>query len=426
VNDGAEAGFDGGLFSLPDEDRGHETALWFGYQYACTVQECLRMLIEPIRWVLCEWHTDFVCSGIGGLEPFCLVSVKHRRPDQGQWSISDLSERGGLKTLYKRWVASNRKHSCRMMTNGGFKVGKDQGKALLNVLDRGSEGDDFHDEVEKYAKLLCPGLEAESDADAQQFLYSLKLVTTSADEHSMIGFLIEQVARPTLSKLGLNVSLARALCRATNELVQEAVFGLDPRTPNVNWMVGRPQIDATRNRRLITRERLVDKLNESGIPITSDLLPESSLAKTVMIRKLNAGNLGPTVMRSAPRLRRRWYELEVSFRADMPGSVGDEVRRLRAEVTHRAGIAENNTRVPGGHYGPEMHTALSELLADSNLNVRVPAGPPELMGCAYQLTDECLIWWSDIFDLGAEVDRPNVRGWANIEERDEGYQAQTS
>lgn len=50
-----------------------------------------------------------------------------------------------------------------------------------------------------------------------------------------------------------------------------------------------------------------------------------------------------------------------------------------------------------------MHRELSDKLDNVSPSGRVRLTPAELLGCAYQLTDECEIWWSDQFDTTADA-----------------------
>jgi hypothetical protein len=391
-----------GLSEPPTEDRGHETARWYAYQYACTARECFAMLVRSTPWVLCEWHTDYVRAGSDDSRPHVLVSVKHRGPDQGAWPLAELPAKGGFKVLYARWLASQRTNTCQWVTNGGFKVGEGQTRGLAKVLAQ-KPGEREDGALDRYARSLQESIGAETFEDALAFLSALEMISTGGDEFSMRSLVIEDTARPTLERVGVPPGMARAAYQAAFDLVFEAVLGLDPHEPDVDWMVGRDALDHSKGVRMITRARFIAKLRQCGIPISDDLGAAGNASATLMTKKLRAGSLGPTVISSAPRLRRRWYEVEVSFRPDVPNPMADEVGRIRAEVLHRAGIAEMRTRGPGNSYGPAMHRELVELLADPLIQPRIPVGGPELVGCAFQLTDECEVWWSDIFDISGEA-----------------------
>jgi hypothetical protein len=402
-----------GLSGRPAEDRGHETARWYAYQYALAARECLNMLIGPCPWVICEWHHDFVCAGPEGVKPHCLVSVKHRSNDQGPWALADLPKRGGFKVLYDRWVASDRWHSCRWVTNGGLKPGDLQTRELASLLaDRASA--DREQRLMKFAEALSGGIGAEP-SDTASFLDALAVFSTGGDEFSMRAKVIDDVARPVMQRLGVAPGMARTAYLAAQDLVWEAVLNLNPEEPDVKWLSAHDLAEADRLKRTITRKRLLDRLRDRGIAIPPDAGVAGAAHVTNMVRKLRAGFLGPTVVASAPRLRRRWYELEASFRSEIPTPMQLELDRLRAEVLHRATMAESGTRRPGTAYGPAMHTQLTQLLSKENLTACLPATTADLMGCAYQLTDECDIWWSDEFDTNYEapwLSMPNADGHA--------------
>lgn len=386
-----------GLSEKPVEDRGHETAKWYAYQYACTARECFAMLTKSHPWVLCEWHTDYVCAGPDGAQPHELVSVKHRHQDQGAWSLADLPIKGGFKVLYERWIASDKSNACRWVTNNGFKVGENQARELSRILAARSDARDV-DALRWYASNLQPALGANNVDEVVEFLSALTMYSTGGDEHSMRALVIDDTVRPALARLGVRPGFARAAYDAAFKLVDEAVRGLNPHEPDVDWMVGDELTDHSKGVRMITKARFLQRLQDSGVPITSDAIDDQNSRGTAMSRKLRAGMLGPTVISAAPRLRRRWYEIEAGFRPDVPSPFADEVGRIRAEIAHHALIAETRTRRAGTLYGPQMHIELDQLISAAGLNPRIPVGMPELLGCVYQLTDECQIWWSDEFD----------------------------
>lgn len=393
----------------PEEDRGHETALWYGFQYACTARDCLAMLINNVPWILCEWHTDFISAGANGIEPYCLVSVKHREADQGPWLTSELAKRGGLAVLYERWNQSGRKHTCRWITNAGLKPGESETRNLAELLS--NHGDHFKAEVAHYTAKLGASLPTSSTDDIEEFLSSLTIFSTGGDARSFRSHVIEEVARPILAQLGVRPGLARRAYEAVHGLVLEAVKGFDPRTCNVTWYSGAEAIDADLEKRKITRERVLQCLVENGIAVSPDSIVGLRGAETAMIRKLRAGGLGPTVLAGAPRIRQSWYELEVYMRPTIPSPYGDDVTRIRAEVILLAGRAESKHRVAGNSYGTQMHRELGDCLNGMLHESRIRVTQSELLGCAYQLTDECEIWWSDSFD--ASKDAPWVSGEAS-------------
>jgi hypothetical protein len=303
------------------------------------------MLTNANPWVLCEWHTDFICSGPNGDPPNCLVSVKHREPDQGPWLLSDMAGKGGLAVLYRRWKESGRKHSCRWVTNAGLRLGDLQTRSLSNLLS--VRGSDFESSIKYYAEYLQNGIAAETLADAIGFLASLTIFSTGGDARSFRAQIIDEVARPILEQLGARPGRARAAYQAVHGLVLEAVQGLDPHTCNVTWYSGDEAVSSDVSRRKITRERLAQCLADNGIAVPRESMPAPNGRETKMIRKLRAGGIGPTVLSVAPRIRQQWYELEICMRPDIPSLYGDELDRIRAEVGVCAGEGRVEASDPG-------------------------------------------------------------------------------
>ncbi len=385
-----------GLDGPPVEDRGHETAVWFGFQYACTATEVLRLIGQPGGWVLCEWHTDYV---VGGAGPPVLVSVKHRALDRGAWRLADLLAAGGLGTLLARWDAAGRDVTTRFVTNAGLATGAGEARALSRLLEAGLSPDDPG--VAAYAE-ACAARLGVAPAVAADFLASLRFVTEGADGYAMAARGVEY-ARDVLGASGHDRSFARAAYDAAVGAVQRAVVGCHRTTPPSQWLFGDAAAAAARARRTIGWEELEAAFAEAGVPVLEPDMPTARLGgETVLGRKLRAGGLGPSVLTAAPRLRQRWYEIECTFRTGLPSAPSDPVRAVRAAVHAQAGAAETAVRGPGGSYGPPMWLELERRLGTVEAPLRA-VGVPELLGCAYMLTAECEIWWSDEFDPSAEA-----------------------
>jgi hypothetical protein len=256
---------------------------------------------------------------------------------------------------------------------------------------------------------LQEGIAADTLDDAANFLASLTIFSTGGDARSFRAQVIEEVARPILAQLGARPGLARAAYKAAHDLVVEAVQGLDLHTRNVGWYSGDEAVNFEVSRRKITRELLLQRLAQSGIAVPPDSLPASNRHESKMIRKLKAGGLGPTILAVAPRIRQQWYELEVHLRPDIPSLYGDELDRIRAEVAVCAGEAESKHRISRTLYGVQMHRELNGQLSNVSQATRIRPSQTELLGCAYQLTDECEVWWSDQFDPSADAPWLDIR-----------------
>lgn len=386
------------LGGRPAEDRGHETAVWFEFQYACTALEVLALVGEPDRWVLCEWHTDYVVGGAGAAQPV-LVSVKHRSIDRGAWRLADLLAGGGLATLLKRWDAAGRIPGCRFVTNAGLAAGPDEVRALSRLLETGPSPDD--PAVRRFADQCADRLGADA-ATAGEFLTSLRFVSQGADGYAMAARGVEH-AREVLGAAGYDRAYARAAYDAAVGAVRQAVLSCDRDTPPSQWLFGQDSVASARAARTVAWPELRAAFASAGVPILDPDVPPLRIGgDTVLGRKLRAGGLGPSVLTAAPRLRQLWYEIECAFRPDLPAPLSDPVRSTRTAVAAHAGAAESAVRVPGGSYGPPMYLELERRLGTVEPALRT-IGPHELLGCAYMLTAECQIWWSDEFDASGEA-----------------------
>ena len=375
----------------PVEDSGHDTARWYRYQYVMTAAECLKLLLDATPEIVVEWHADFLVAHAGATQE--LVSVKYRELDSGKWTLATLFGQGGLPTLFARWVAAGSKPSCRLVTNAGLAHGRGEAREFSQAL--GANGaDSAH--IEPFLGMTAEKLGCTREL-ALAFLWVLTIQDTGADHRSAEALLVEEVARPYLQLLGCSPGYARQAARATLALVLDAATGFQAEPPT-DWTP--TPIGDVPIARKVSRRRLIHALNAAGVPLpqhTGSGSPTEA-STTVMARKLRAGDVGPSAESSAARLRNQWYELETRYRDDIPGKSADQPHQIRAGVAAAAIEAESAKRVPGAAYGQAMHQHLWRDLKAAARDWRIVTDPSELLGCAYQLTDECEVWWSDRFD----------------------------
>lgn len=390
-------GNEDGLSAAPSEDRGHETATWFGFQYACTAMECLQLLLDPAGWVLCEWHTDFVVRSAARTT---LVSVKHRTPDQGPWRLSELPGSGGLAVLYARWADTGGQHACRLATNAGFFPRTGDARDLQRLLDTAPSEDD--PALDAFAERFATPFGAPDRATARRFLASLRFARVAADATAVDAVGIEH-ARRVLEQAGHGQMSARAAYLAAVGLVREAVAGCDSSGPPSTWLFAQDALQATRVSRTVTWASLRQALFAAGVPV-ADAAPAAAAAggDNVMGRKLRAGGLGPSALSAAPRLRQRWYATECRYGSGLPVGADDPIEKTKASVAAHALGAEASSRATGAQYGPQMYLELESRLRTLETEFR-SIGADDLMGCAFQLTHDCSVWWSDEFDPSEEA-----------------------
>ncbi len=202
--------------------------------------------------------------------------------------------------------------------------------------------------------------------------------------------------------MGVSPSLA---IRIAYELVAGASVD---RVPDEVWVAilaaapaDRPSILA-RSRleaRCVTEEDLRDSLLAAARETVPRLqaLDGDAPPETTMSRKLEAGGLGPSVVDSARRRRRIWFSHRAQVR-DIDERES-ELRSLQEWVQDEANTAETAAIATGAlPYGPQMYRDLmTRLRSHESLppGTRREDGDAALLaGAAFELTNDCFIWWS--------------------------------
>ena len=98
---------------------------------------------------------------------------------------------------------------------------------------------------------------------------------------------------------------------------------------------------------------------------------------------------------SSQRLRGTWLAAWAELRTGLPGDAA-ELADLKTRVLQIASQVEGSVRTDQP-YGAAMNTRLAEALRPDALGRRLPMAldPLHLLGLAYELCDECQIWFSD-------------------------------
>lgn len=152
-----------------DNDSGSETLAWYTFQETLAAQVVVEMLAGlPIRRVLCESDEDYLIDWTDGRPEF--VSVKHREPDQGEWTYAALCGQGGLRHLFNSWKSAEKKFRCRLQTNAGLKPGPGEARRLaLACRDQDTEA------LDEFVSDLRGRLGADSDEQVLEFLGDLRI-----------------------------------------------------------------------------------------------------------------------------------------------------------------------------------------------------------------------------------------------------------
>jgi hypothetical protein len=380
------------LASNPSEDAGHDTASYYRFQYSVTVLECLQVLLNGMGSVVVEWHTDIV-RRYATSSPDSLISVKHRTPDRGPWSFSALTK-DVLATLFMRWKALGSTDQCCVVTNGGFKTGVGESRRLVDAL-----RDSNSELINEYAQRIVGDLGAADATEALSFLGCLAVKEIGATQEAIAAHVIENYCRPTLMELGISPTWSKQVFDEFFKVVYSAASGYEDARPQT-WAPWTDWTEAVLRSRTIDYAGLCSILAGLGVvvdEVAAKARRNGAAPDTVMLRKLKQGGLGPSVEAGAPHLRAHWFALESRYKQDIPIGSADEISRIRKVVLAKALYAESAAR-SGDVYGLEMHGLLMDQLSSGAVATSLQIDVADLLGCAYQLTDECHIWWSDRFD----------------------------
>ena len=373
----------------PIEDDGAGTAHRYLFQYCCAAARLLAALATGTHCeLICEWHEDYLIVTSHGVEA---VSVKHRENHLAAWTIASLAgDEGKLQHLLDTFSRGGGIDCC-LETNRGHRV-----QELWSDDPIAREGA----RSAMAARLTAP--RAEVDA----FLDHLRISQPPApDRQHIVATYAALYAAPALDRQGiLGVSPSRAIRIAFGLVAAASV----DRVPERAWVAILAAAPADRaaviaeqrlQARCITDEHLKEALLEAAreeVPrlqaLDGDAPPE-----TTMSRKLEAGGLGPSVVDSARRRRRMWFSHRAQVR-DI-GEREDELRSLQEWVQDEANAAETAAVDTGAMpYGPQMYQRLmTRLRSDEALppgTRREDSNAALLAGAAFELTDDCFVWWS--------------------------------
>ena len=162
------------------------------------------------------------------------------------------------------------------------------------------------------------------------------------------------------------------------------------------------QLAAQLAAKTVDRPRLTDSLRAPTSAPSLTMVPASgALAQeSALNAKLTAGGLGPTICTSARVLQLNWRSYAARWSSGLPseGPVPDIETRVLA-AAGRAEVAAIQA-VGDAPRGASMHTLLSAELETEVEGRGDPSLDREiLLGCAYELTDRCSVWWSDLFEV---------------------------
>lgn len=393
----------------PPEDAGSDTLSRYRYQAELAVRPCLAMLAgEAIERVICEWHEDYVVSTPNARTQ--LISVKHLEETQPRWTVRGLCFEGGVAHLFKRWRAAGQRVTCLLQTNSGMRAASNEPADLKRCCAAGdTEG------LERWATILRPHIAESCNShtltilEVRTFLGILRIEDALPGRQDIEARNLQEYVPKALA--GLNIPATRhrtmyhrlvdEVIRASSGAGQEDVLATlaDPTRLDADSLL-RGRVAA----KTLDRQRLLRALTPSGGQDTHLInLHAESRTPSKLQSKLTKGGFGPTAIRNARNLRMNWLLHLHRWTIGLPDADA-EFGNIRARVLDVAAAAENRTRVPGGLYGPAMMEEIRARFSDHSdpISGLSSVDGMLLFGCAFDLTEDCEIWWSDHFDPGGK------------------------
>ncbi len=391
----------------PIEDVGADTADRFRYQAELAARFAVEILCgENVVRIVCEWHEDYLVQYRDGRSE--LVSVKHRETGQLPWTLKQLFRIGGLAHLFARWRRTGQTCICRLQTNSGMRSGAGECAELQDACAAGDERlAQFEEPVLRELADLLAEDEPPTKEQVRGFLASLKIESGLPDRHHIGDVNLQRVGHRLAKSLGLSpASTQTTYAEIVAEV--EAASRANGREVVIEYL-GAPasltkdlELAAQLAAKTVDRSRLTDSLKSpsSAPSLTMVAAPGALAGESALKVKLTAGGLGPTVCSSARVLQLNWRSYAARWSSGLPseGTVPD----IEARVLAAAGRAEVAAlqEVGSGPRGTSMHILLSGELEREVEGRGDPTLDREiLLGCAYELTDRCSVWWSDPFEV---------------------------
>ncbi|MGW7468642.1 hypothetical protein ACWGJT_29295 [Streptomyces xantholiticus] len=437
------------VVTLPQpDDSGADTLDRYDWQASMAAADGLELYLQALgankclpededTRILCEYQEDWVALRGGDAE---LVSAKHRDPSADAYrTIHQLAHEGGIAHLFLRWRALKEKPTCRLATTGGLASGDPQQFAAtigaLRLMRQSGQpivatGDNLTSVKKLHAAIHAnngkhlpndwvKGSDGEVALTEQQdqvarFIAMLN-IQDELTRRKDIGFAApSKYAKPVVEHLGYDVPW---------EAVWNAVYGLfftrmraaGPRTnsaisPVLAFASGSAAPTSKDHEREL-RGRIVT-MHDIDLAIMVAVANPSayeSLSSPVRLSraaiKMRKGKCSDNSIERGEQLRKDYQRYWRGRLTGDPTALAErqKIRHLLLEVSDRA---DTPTVRSSSDWGRDFWFALQDAL-QSIPEQQLPAGLDAhlLLGGISELTNECKIWFSEIFDVAHEMNR---------------------
>ena len=434
----------------PADDAGALTADAYEWQAAMAAADGLALYLKALgadgqleagdaSRILCEYHEDWVIMQASDAE---LVSCKHKEPSYGAYTtVYQLVNDGGLAHLFIRWNEMEERPTCRLVTTPGLSRGEAQdldstivylrtqrlaGALLLPVGDHAVSITRFAKALLRNPTGLPPLWQAggghghsfndEQRAQACRFL-SMLTIQHGSPSRAYTGYAAPSMyCSPILERFNLPGFPAEALWEAAIALFRVRMRAAGPRPagalpPVLAYRLGTSlPSPAEMERGLASRIVTLDDLDvaiRTALAHPRGYLPLDPLPHTSRVSiKMAAGRCSVNSIERARQLRldyRRYWRVRTSGDPTATAARAKLSRALLRLSDQATGSAISGT-APGSVWGLLLWEELQDRLQDIPAAERPADMDTELLlGGICELANLCRVWFSESFDVDAEL-----------------------
>jgi len=351
------------------------------------------------------------------------VQVKTRNQDGEAWKATDPAIRSAL-CRFVQLDAQWPKHFCGFLiaTNHFFFNTAATGSNLKYLLEQAKQANDFNS-APKNLKTFIQKLAKETKATSTAVLATLKKTRCTSDLPKLDD--IKRELRETICGVysPAQAAVTATLKRLADELVSETrrAASLDHRDALPGYfaaLLNAQDEDVVRSiaGKRLDKTRILAVLQHSIqatsllIPTTSPVAPVFPEKHTRLEKKLEAGGLSAVSINAAKDLQASALHKFLEWRE----ALGEEeaLKRyfhIKTAVLSDCSSAYETASVTSTPFGRAMLQHLKDRIGTRRQQGQTPLFDclnEHLEGCAYELTNECKVWWSKPFAVGGETGEP--------------------
>ncbi|GAA4618450.1 hypothetical protein GCM10023195_82940 [Actinoallomurus liliacearum] len=432
------------------DDSGANTADRYEWQAAMAAAQGLSLYLDAIdedgrlasdedRRIICEYHEDWVA--VHG-DNAVLVSGKHRDPEVGAYTtINQLADKGGLAHLFLRWHALKEKPTCKLVTTGGLSNGAPQDleaaakrlrlRRLANETFSITKQDvpvvnSLHSAIRTYGESHLPrewtGEEAlsldEQKTQTARFLSALSIDHAQVMRAHLPHAAPNMFAKPVVDRLSLETP-PEAVWQAVLGLFRTRMRAAGPNStgalPTVFESVIGTGVPTVEDSERALANRIVTMQDIHIAIVTATVNPGAYQPIAPPIRmtraavKMAAGECSDNSIERAEQLRRDYHRYWHNRMSGDPTAIADreKFRRLLLRISDKATTPKVRASSP---WGAALWNELQDVI-DGIPAEEIPVGLDAdlLLGGISDLANVCQIWFSERFDVDAEIARLRAR-----------------